>query len=126
MSITASRGSNSIAWMHRQTPCWAGIRHSVRAAYLYTGMADVAALTGDASYVQAIDTIWKDVVDTKLYITGGIGAAGGLELAVTILSALNDVVPPTVTCTPVITARLKPSDSAAMSYVPSLTLGKAN
>ncbi len=53
--------------------------HSVRAAYLYTGMADVAALTGDASYVHAIDAIWGDVVDTKLYVTGGIGAAGGHE-----------------------------------------------
>ncbi|MCF7709088.1 MAG: glycoside hydrolase family 127 protein [Verrucomicrobia bacterium] len=53
--------------------------HSVRAAYMYTGMADVAALTGDMSYVNAIDTIWKDVADTKLYITGGIGAAGGHE-----------------------------------------------
>ncbi len=53
--------------------------HSVRAAYLYTGMADVAALTGDMDYIKAIDTIWKDVVDTKLYITGGIGAAGGHE-----------------------------------------------
>ncbi len=53
--------------------------HSVRAAYLYTGMADVAALTGNMDYVKAIDTIWKDVVDTKLYITGGIGAAGGHE-----------------------------------------------
>jgi DUF1680 family protein len=53
--------------------------HSVRAAYLYTGMADVAALTGNMEYVKAIDTIWKDVVNTKLYITGGIGAAGGHE-----------------------------------------------
>ena len=53
--------------------------HSVRAAYLYTGMADVAALTGDMKYVDAIDAIWKDVVETKLYITGGIGAAGGHE-----------------------------------------------
>jgi DUF1680 family protein len=53
--------------------------HSVRAAYLYTGMADVAALTGDMEYIKAIDAIWKDVVDTKLYITGGIGAAGGHE-----------------------------------------------
>ncbi|HIJ51932.1 MAG TPA: glycoside hydrolase family 127 protein [Planctomycetes bacterium] len=53
--------------------------HSVRAAYLYTGMADVAALTGNMAYVKAIDTIWKDVVDSKLYITGGIGAAGGHE-----------------------------------------------
>ncbi len=55
------------------------VGHSVRAAYLYTGMADVAALTGDMAYVKAIDTIWNDVVDTKLYITGGIGAAGGHE-----------------------------------------------
>lgn len=55
------------------------VGHSVRAAYLYTGMADVAALTGNMDYVRAIDAIWKDVVDTKLYITGGIGAAGGHE-----------------------------------------------
>jgi len=53
--------------------------HSVRAAYLYTGMADVAALTGNMEYVKAIDAIWQDVVGTKLYITGGIGAAGGHE-----------------------------------------------
>lgn len=55
------------------------VGHSVRAAYLYTGMADVAALTGNIEYVNAIDKIWHDVVDTKLYITGGIGAAGGSE-----------------------------------------------
>lgn len=53
--------------------------HSVRAAYLYTGMADVAALTGSMEYIKAIDAIWKDVVGTKLYVTGGIGAAGGHE-----------------------------------------------
>ena len=53
--------------------------HSVRAAYLYTGMADVAALTGNMEYIKAIDTIWEDVVTKKLYITGGIGAAGGHE-----------------------------------------------
>jgi len=55
------------------------VGHSVRAAYLYTGMADVAALTGNMEYVEAIDAIWKDVVGTKLYVTGGIGAAGGHE-----------------------------------------------
>lgn len=55
------------------------VGHSVRAAYLYAGMADVAALTGDKSYVNALDKIWKDVVSTKLYITGGIGATGGNE-----------------------------------------------
>lgn len=55
------------------------VGHSVRAAYLYTGMADVAALTGDMKYVDAIDAIWGDVAATKLYITGGIGAEGGSE-----------------------------------------------
>ena len=55
------------------------VGHSVRAMYMYTGMADVAALTGNIEYVKAIDTIWNDVVGTKLYVTGGIGAAGGSE-----------------------------------------------
>jgi DUF1680 family protein len=53
--------------------------HAVRAAYMYTGMADVAALTGDKSYLNAIDHIWTDVADKKLYITGGIGATGNGE-----------------------------------------------
>ncbi|MBN1362049.1 MAG: glycoside hydrolase family 127 protein [Sedimentisphaerales bacterium] len=55
------------------------VGHSVRAAYLYTGMADVAALTGNMDYVRAIDAIWQDTVSTKLYVTGGIGASGGNE-----------------------------------------------
>ena len=50
------------------------VGHAVRAGYMYAGMADVAALTGEQSYIDAIDTIWEDVVTTKLYITGGIGA----------------------------------------------------
>lgn len=53
--------------------------HAVRAAYLYTGIADVAALTGDQDYLGTIDDIWNDVVDHKLYITGGIGATGNGE-----------------------------------------------
>lgn len=55
------------------------VGHSVRAAYMWSGMADVAALTGDQSYVNAITKIWEDVVYKKLYITGGIGAEGGHE-----------------------------------------------
>ncbi len=55
------------------------VGHSVRAAYMWTGMADVAALTGDKKYVDAISKIWEDVVYKKLYITGGIGAVGGHE-----------------------------------------------
>jgi len=52
------------------------VGHAVRATYMYSGMADVAALTGDASYLKAVDTIWNNVVSKKLYITGGIGASG--------------------------------------------------
>lgn len=55
------------------------VGHAVRATYMYSGMADVAALTADASYVKAIDTIWANTVGKKLYITGGIGASGAGE-----------------------------------------------
>ncbi|MBW6534264.1 MAG: glycoside hydrolase family 127 protein [Mariniphaga sp.] len=55
------------------------VGHSVRAAYMWTGMADVAALTGDQAYIDAISKIWEDVVYKKFYITGGIGAEGGHE-----------------------------------------------
>ena len=50
------------------------VGHAVRAGYLYSGMADVAALTGDPQYIRAIDAIWENVVGKKLYLTGGIGA----------------------------------------------------
>jgi len=55
------------------------VGHAVRAMYMYCGMADVAALTGDASYQRAIDRIWENVVTKKLYVTGGVGATGGGE-----------------------------------------------
>ena len=50
--------------------------HAVRAAYMYSGMADVAAMTGDPAYLKAIDQIWDNMVEKKLYVTGGIGALG--------------------------------------------------
>ncbi len=50
------------------------IGHAVRANYLYSGMADVAALTGDTRYLAAITKIWDNVVQKKLYLTGGAGA----------------------------------------------------
>ena len=50
------------------------VGHAVRAVYMYSGMADVAALTGDTAYIHAIDRIWENIVSRKLYITGGIGA----------------------------------------------------
>ncbi|HVN57058.1 MAG TPA: beta-L-arabinofuranosidase domain-containing protein [Bacteroidales bacterium] len=53
--------------------------HAVRATYMYSGMADVAALVNDRQYLDAITRIWEDLVFTKMYITGGIGATGGNE-----------------------------------------------
>ncbi|HWC98653.1 MAG TPA: glycoside hydrolase family 127 protein [Candidatus Sulfopaludibacter sp.] len=53
--------------------------HAVRAMYMYSGMADVAALTGDMSYVNALDKIWDNVTGKKLHITGGVGARAAGE-----------------------------------------------
>ena len=48
--------------------------HAVRAMYLYSGVTDVAALTGDTAYIKAVDRIWKNMVEKKMYVQGGIGA----------------------------------------------------
>ncbi|HTH32618.1 MAG TPA: beta-L-arabinofuranosidase domain-containing protein, partial [Lacibacter sp.] len=53
--------------------------HAVRAMYMYTGAADVAAQTGDVDYIRAMKTVWQDVVFRNMYITGGIGSAGSNE-----------------------------------------------
>jgi uncharacterized protein len=55
------------------------VGHSVRAAYMYAGMADIAALTNDSLYIKAIDDIWEDAVFKKIYVTGGIGSTGNGE-----------------------------------------------
>lgn len=55
------------------------VGHAVRATYLYSGMADVAALTGEEAYLRALEKIWENVASKKLYLTGGIGAAGAIE-----------------------------------------------
>ena len=55
----------------KQTEAWG---HAVRAGYMYAGMADVAALTGDQDYLKAIDAIYDNIVSKKYYITGGVGA----------------------------------------------------
>ena len=59
-----------------QTEAWG---HAVRAGYMYAGMADVAALLGDSSYIKAIDTIYENIVSKKYYLTGGVGARHGGE-----------------------------------------------
>jgi len=53
--------------------------HAVRAMYMYTGAADVASLTGDKEYMNAMKTVWEDVVHRNMYITGGIGSSGNNE-----------------------------------------------
>ena len=53
--------------------------HAVRSMYLYCGMADVAALTGDQGYRDALDRLWDDVVLRNMYITGGIGQSSSNE-----------------------------------------------
>jgi len=55
------------------------VGHAVRAGYLYCGMADVNALTGKNDYAKALQTIWDNLVDTRMHITGGIGAVHGIE-----------------------------------------------
>ena len=48
--------------------------HAVRAAYFYAGAADVARLTGDSDLLASCERLWRNIVDRKIYITGGIGA----------------------------------------------------
>ncbi len=55
------------------------VGHAVRAAYMYAGMADVAALGGYPEYIKAIDRLWENVVGKKLYLTGGIGSRDEYE-----------------------------------------------
>ncbi|MEW5984150.1 MAG: beta-L-arabinofuranosidase domain-containing protein [Acidobacteriota bacterium] len=55
------------------------VGHSVRAAYMYSAMADVGVLTGNQAYLSALDRLWDNVVSRKLYLTGGIGATGAWE-----------------------------------------------
>ena len=69
--------------------------HAVRATYMYSGMADVAALTGDQTFLHAIDRIWNSMVEKKIYVTGGIGAlpegeAFGAEYQLPNMTAYNE------------------------------------
>ncbi|MBC7187750.1 MAG: glycoside hydrolase family 127 protein [Calditrichaeota bacterium] len=50
------------------------VGHAVRAQYMYAGMADVAALSGDSAYLEPLERLWENVVGKKLAITGGVGA----------------------------------------------------
>ena len=55
------------------------VGHAVRAGYLYSGMADVAAATDAPGYTEALDRIWERLVSRRMYLTGGIGARRNTE-----------------------------------------------
>ncbi|MEO6711540.1 MAG: beta-L-arabinofuranosidase domain-containing protein [Planctomycetota bacterium] len=55
------------------------VGHAVRAMYLYSGMADVAAASGDRTLLAPLEGIWNELVQRKLYVTGGIGSSGSNE-----------------------------------------------
>ncbi|MEC9096596.1 MAG: beta-L-arabinofuranosidase domain-containing protein [Planctomycetota bacterium] len=55
------------------------VGHAVRATYQYSAMADVGILTGEPAYETALDHIWGDITDTRMHITGGLGAVHGIE-----------------------------------------------
>ena len=53
--------------------------HAVRAGYLYSAMADIAALTEDKEMLAAVDRIWNNETGKKMYVQGGVGAIGDGE-----------------------------------------------
>ena len=53
--------------------------HAVRAMYLFSAMADIAAETGDCELEEACKRLWKNVTEKRMYITGGLGSSGHLE-----------------------------------------------
>ncbi|MBK7643940.1 MAG: glycoside hydrolase family 127 protein [Planctomycetes bacterium] len=55
------------------------VGHAVRAMYLYCGMADLAGYFGDPTLSAPLDALWHDVVDTRMYLTGGIGNSAANE-----------------------------------------------
>lgn len=55
------------------------VGHSVRACYLYSGMADIAALTQDESLLTACQSLWDDLTEHQMYVTGGLGPAHSNE-----------------------------------------------
>lgn len=55
------------------------VGHAVRAVYMYTGMADVAALLNDSTYRNAADRLWDNLINYKFYVTGGLGSGESSE-----------------------------------------------
>ncbi|WP_281227158.1 glycoside hydrolase family 127 protein [Flavobacterium aquiphilum] len=71
------------------------VGHAVRAVYMYAGMTDIAAIYNDQSYLNAVNNLWLNMVNKKMYITGGIGAkhegeAFGKDYELPNLTAYNE------------------------------------
>lgn len=77
-----ARGHFDDAYFHQHIPVREqreAVGHSVRALYLYSGMADVMGEFNDSTLWPALDAIWHDIADTKIHITGGLGSVRGIE-----------------------------------------------
>ncbi len=50
------------------------VGHAVRAEYMYAGMTDIAAIYGDTAYRDAVSALWENIINHKMYLTGGVGS----------------------------------------------------
>lgn len=64
--------------------------HAVRATYMYCAMADLAAAYDDQELFEACERLWKNIVEKRMYITGGIGSSGAYERFTTDYDLPND------------------------------------
>ncbi|MBN2513078.1 MAG: glycoside hydrolase family 127 protein [Sedimentisphaerales bacterium] len=80
--IPDGTGVNSPTYAQQHAPVakqTEAVGHAVRATYLYAAMAEADSLLGSTDYSFALDSIWHNIVDTKMHITGGLGAVHGIE-----------------------------------------------
>ena len=80
--VPQGEGVRSSTYAQQQAPVIEqkeAVGHAVRATYLYSAMADVGKLTGNTAYSKALDYIWGNLVNTRMHITGGLGAVHGIE-----------------------------------------------
>jgi len=75
-------GVNSPTYAQQHNPVpdqTEAVGHAVRATYQYAAMAEVDSLLGTGDYSRALNSIWHNIVDTKMHLTGGLGAVHGIE-----------------------------------------------
>ncbi len=73
---------NDLAYRQDQKPVaeqTQAVGHAVRASYLYSGIADVATLAGDAALGRIVEGLWTDIASKRMYLTGGLGSEGRTE-----------------------------------------------